>query len=149
LSAENEASTGPPVLSDRTVVVTGAYGVVDWQVAQEVVSALPAEARVLIDMTEKLIDPYFVELANRLLAHCGSQAKLTELPSGPSFQTVTSECKFGVVHWDLSSGFLEALPAEDRATLFEMAEHMIHEYFEVRIRLSLMQYGYRRLHGRS
>lgn len=145
---DQEEEKDGPELSTYTVEVNGCFGSITWIVSKKLYDVLPRNKRDgLLDMTgDRKVNPFFESTCERLLRQADRPTSLQGLSTTWSFETSEVLCTFGQVTWQIGEGFWEELPEDQRATLIELAEALIHQFFHKQILDPLMTYALRKLH---
>ena len=145
-----ERSMDAPKAPTYTVEVTGGYGVVSWTVCPELWGVMPRTKRTAaVDVAgTKEIAPFFEERARKLLEQCGQPStEVGTLTPEWSMELLEVECCFGTVCWQISQGFWDALPDDQRRALLEVTKTVIHEFFKDRILIPMHSWAMRNLLG--
>lgn len=133
------ASSHPPiVLTDFNVVSSGTFGSVRWTPSRQVLDILPVKgSSELLALKSRLsIEPHFEILANSLINSSRPAAPTSKPENLPILECT---CQFGKYTWELSPRF-EQISIERRPDIFDHAEHLVHEFFEVDVCQSLARF---------
>jgi hypothetical protein len=147
----DDLGEGPdgPELSTYTVEANGCFGSATWVVGKKLYDLLPRKTRdELLAMTgDRKIAPFLTGTCERLLRQADCSVAAKNLNPTWSFQTADVACGFGQVTWQIGEGFWEELPEDQRDSLIEVAEVLIHGFFHDQIHEPLMMYALRKLQG--
>jgi hypothetical protein len=154
MSDQADVPDGAVELSTKGVEFEGPYGWVSWLVSRKLHDVLPVGERdeLCAMAAQGKAEPFFDGLLVRLLNHAGlDPALVATFDPSWSLETVTVNCHVvGTVNWNIGQGLwdtLAGLAAEQRTTLLEMAQMIIHEFFENSIGAPLFRYSIRKLRG--